>query len=103
MGTIRIQSEIPGPRGRAILERRARAVAAGLGKATDVVRAIAAQAQNLIHPCALVTTHESYVRLAELLNEITPGSFAKKTLLGNSGAEAVENAVKLARRFTGRP
>ena len=55
-----------------------------------------------IHPCALIATYEPYVELAELLNEFTPGQFAKKTLLANSGAEAVENAVKLARKFTGR-
>ena len=52
--------------------------------------------------CALVSTYEPYVRLAELLNEITPGDFAKKTIFANSGAEAVENAVKLARKYTGR-
>jgi 4-aminobutyrate aminotransferase/(S)-3-amino-2-methylpropionate transaminase len=67
-----------------------------------VVDAIAAQAERLIHTCALVATYEPYVRLAELLNEITPGTFPKKTLLANSGAEAVENAVHLARRATGR-
>jgi 4-aminobutyrate aminotransferase/(S)-3-amino-2-methylpropionate transaminase len=67
-----------------------------------VVRAIQDQAAKYIHPCALVTTYEPYVRLAELLNEITPGTFRKKTIFANSGAEAVENAVKLSRRFTGR-
>ena len=51
--------------------------------------------------CSLVGTYESYVRLCELLNEITPGAFAKKTLLANSGAEAVENAVKAALRYRG--
>jgi 4-aminobutyrate aminotransferase/(S)-3-amino-2-methylpropionate transaminase len=49
-----------------------------------------------------VTTYEPYLALAEMLNEITPGDFPKKTLLANSGAESVENAVKLARKFTGR-
>ncbi len=67
-----------------------------------VVQAIQKQAEKFIHPCALVTTFEPYVALAELLNEITPGTFAKKTLLANSGAEGVENAVKLARKYTGR-
>jgi 4-aminobutyrate aminotransferase/(S)-3-amino-2-methylpropionate transaminase len=43
------------------------------------------------------------VRLAELLNEVPPGAFKKKTIFGNSGAEAVENAVKLSRKYTGRP
>jgi 4-aminobutyrate aminotransferase/(S)-3-amino-2-methylpropionate transaminase len=67
-----------------------------------VVQAIKKQADKFIHPCALVTTYEPYIALAELLNEITPGAFAKKTLLANSGAEAVENSVKLARKHTGR-
>ena len=68
-----------------------------------VVNAIAEQAKKFVHLCALVGTYEPYVRLCELLNEVTPGDFPKKTLLANSGAESVENAVNLARRFTGRP
>jgi 4-aminobutyrate aminotransferase/(S)-3-amino-2-methylpropionate transaminase len=68
-----------------------------------VVDAIAKQSEKYIHTCALVTSYEPYVRLAEILNDITPGSFAKKTMLANSGAEAVECAVMLARKFTGRP
>jgi 4-aminobutyrate aminotransferase/(S)-3-amino-2-methylpropionate transaminase len=68
-----------------------------------VVAAIAAQAQRLLHPCALVATYEPYVALCELLNEVTPGDFPKKTLLANSGAEAVENAIKIARAYTRRP
>ncbi|MDH5234235.1 MAG: aminotransferase class III-fold pyridoxal phosphate-dependent enzyme [Gemmatimonadota bacterium] len=140
MGSIKLRTEVPGPKGRAMLARRASAVASGLGKATDVVvdradgalvhdvdgntfidlvggigmlavghsppavvRAITEQAQRILHPSALVATYEPYVRLSELLNEITPGAFAKKTLLANSGAESVENAVNFARRFTGRP
>jgi 4-aminobutyrate aminotransferase/(S)-3-amino-2-methylpropionate transaminase len=67
-----------------------------------VTRAIADQASKLVHVCALVSTYEPYVRLAELLNESAPGNFPKKTVLANSGAEAVENAVKLARSFTKR-
>ena len=68
-----------------------------------VVKAIQEQAAKYIHPCALVTTYEPYVRLAEILNEVTPGAFKKKTIFANSGAEAVENAVKLSRKCTGRP
>jgi 4-aminobutyrate aminotransferase/(S)-3-amino-2-methylpropionate transaminase len=68
-----------------------------------VVEAIERQARALVHVSALVASYEPYVRLCELLNEVTPGRFAKKTVLANSGAEAVENAVKLARRYTGRP
>ena len=68
-----------------------------------VVSAIADQAAKFVHMCALVGTYEPYVRLCELLNEVTPGDYPKKTLLANSGAESVENAVNLARRYTGRP
>ncbi|MEP7292044.1 MAG: 4-aminobutyrate--2-oxoglutarate transaminase [Chloroflexota bacterium] len=68
----------------------------------NVVNAIKDQAEKLIHMCAIVGTYEPYVRVAELMNEITPGDFAKKTILLNSGAEAVETAVKIARSATGR-
>lgn len=67
-----------------------------------VVEAVRAQAGDLIHMCAIVANYEPYVELAEELNRIAPGTFAKKTLLANGGAEAVENAVKLSRAFTGR-
>lgn len=140
MKFIELKTEIPGPKGRGILERRGRAVSAGLAKATDVVveradgvlvhdvdgntlmdfaggigslavghcppavrDAIRSQAGKLLFACDLVATQEPYIRLAELLNEITPGDFAKKTLLGTSGADAVENAIKFSRAFTGRP
>ncbi|HEY5933460.1 MAG TPA: 4-aminobutyrate--2-oxoglutarate transaminase [Kofleriaceae bacterium] len=69
----------------------------------SVTAAIAAQAKDLVHICALVATYEPYIALCELLNEITPGDFPKKTLLANSGAEAVENAIKIARSYTKRP
>jgi 4-aminobutyrate aminotransferase / (S)-3-amino-2-methylpropionate transaminase / 5-aminovalerate transaminase len=68
-----------------------------------VVKAITEQTQKFVHVCALVATYESYVRLAEVLNEIAPGTFRKKTILTNSGAESVEYAVMLARKYTGRP
>ena len=139
MTTIRRVTEIPGPKSKAVLERRARAVTRALGRSTDVVidraegaavvdvdgntlidlaggigmiatghcppsvvSAIHAQADRLLHSCALVATYEPYVELCELLNAITPGDFEKKTLLANSGAEAVENAVKIARAYTKR-
>lgn len=68
-----------------------------------VVKAITEQTQKFVHVCALVATYEPYIRLAEVLNEITPGTFRKKTILTNSGAESVEYAVMLARKYTGRP
>ena len=139
MSYIRLNTEIPGPKAKQFLARRAAAVPTGLGRATDVVveradgslvfdvdgntlidlaggigmlavghspapvvKAIQQQAEKFIHPCALVATYEPYIALAELLNEVTPGTFPKKTLFANSGAEAIENAVKLARKYTGR-
>lgn len=67
-----------------------------------VVAAVTAQAKKFLHTCFHITQYEPYVALAEKLNAITPGKFAKKTLLVNSGAEAVENAVKIARYYTKR-
>jgi 4-aminobutyrate aminotransferase/(S)-3-amino-2-methylpropionate transaminase len=68
-----------------------------------VVAAIHDQADRYLHTCFMVTPYEPYVRLAEKLNVIAPGPGAKKTALFNSGAEAVENGVKIARAYTGRP
>jgi 4-aminobutyrate aminotransferase / (S)-3-amino-2-methylpropionate transaminase / 5-aminovalerate transaminase len=67
-----------------------------------VVRAASEQLSRLTHGCFHVTPYEGYVRLAERLNTLVPGSFKKKTLFANSGAEAVENAIKIARAATGR-
>src|SRR3989442_11302739 len=69
----------------------------------SVLSAIREQLDRFLHTCVQVTPYESYVRLAERMNEVTPGKFQKKTLFVNSGAEAVENAVKIARAHTGRP
>jgi 4-aminobutyrate aminotransferase/(S)-3-amino-2-methylpropionate transaminase len=68
-----------------------------------VIAAAAAQLELVTHAMFTITGYESYVRVAELLAEHTPGDFAKKSVLLNSGAEAVENAVKIARKYTGRP
>ena len=140
MATIQIRTPVPGPRGKAILDRRAAAMPTGLGRSTDivveradggvihdvdgnvfidfaggigmvnaghrpagVVEAMKEQLDRYVHTCSLVTTPEPYVALAEVLNRITPGDFQKKTLLANSGAEAVENAVNIARYATRRP
>ena len=67
-----------------------------------VVEAVARQLEAFAHTCFHVAPYESYVRLAERMNAIAPGDFPKKTLFLNSGAEAVENAVKIARIATKR-
>ena len=72
-------------------------------RAPAVMASIRAQLDRFLHTCFSVAPYEGYVKLAERLNELTPGKFPKKTLLVNSGAEAVENAVKIARAYTGRP
>jgi 4-aminobutyrate aminotransferase/(S)-3-amino-2-methylpropionate transaminase len=139
MGSIEIRTELPGPKSRALVSRRAAAMPGGAAHLTDlgissgdgavvtdldgnrlldfaggigvlgtghcppeVVEAIRDQAGRLIHMCAIVATYEPMVELAERLNALTPGDFPKRTLLMNSGAEAVESAVKFARAATGR-
>jgi 4-aminobutyrate aminotransferase/(S)-3-amino-2-methylpropionate transaminase len=67
-----------------------------------VVDAVAHQASQVTHTLFAVAGYEPYIRVCELLAEHTPGNFAKKSVLVNSGAEAVENAVKIARKHTGR-
>ncbi|MFB8385623.1 4-aminobutyrate--2-oxoglutarate transaminase [Microbacterium sp. NPDC055910] len=67
-----------------------------------VVEAVQAQIAQFSHTCFMISPYESYVAVAEALNRVTPGDHAKKSALFNSGAEAVENAVKIARKFTGR-
>lgn len=140
MSTVQLRTPIPGPKSKALHERRAKAVPRGLShgtpiyvaKAKDawledvdgnryldfaggigclnvghrcepVVEAIKHQLDQFLHTCVQVTPYESYVRLAERMNEVTPGKFAKKTIFVNTGAEAVENAVKIARAYTKRP
>jgi 4-aminobutyrate aminotransferase/(S)-3-amino-2-methylpropionate transaminase len=132
-------TEIPGPRSRALLERRSAAVPRGLGSTTPVfvqeasgavlrdvdgnqlidlgagisvlnagnaapaiVGAVRQQLDRFTHTCMQVTQYEPYVELAERLNALTPGAFDKKTVFVSTGAEAVENAVKIARYATGR-
>ncbi|MFC7487053.1 4-aminobutyrate--2-oxoglutarate transaminase [Knoellia sp. CPCC 206453] len=67
-----------------------------------VAAAVAEQAQAFTHTCFMVTPYDAYVRVAEALNRLTPGTHDKRTVLFNSGAEAVENAVKIARTHTKR-
>jgi 4-aminobutyrate aminotransferase/(S)-3-amino-2-methylpropionate transaminase len=138
--SIHPQTPIPGPRYRALAERRIQAVPRGVSQVTPifvsrsegaviedvdgnryldfaggigclnaghrepgVVAALHAQADRFLHTCFMVTPYESYVRLAEKLNALAPGNTPKKTMLLNSGAEAVENAIKIARAYTRRP
>ncbi|MBW6394419.1 MAG: 4-aminobutyrate--2-oxoglutarate transaminase [Thermus sp.] len=68
-----------------------------------VLQAVRAQLERFTHVCFQVTPYEAYVRLAERLAKLAPGDFGKKTLFLTTGAEAVENAVKIARAYTGRP
>ncbi len=70
--------------------------------APRVIDAVRRQVEEFTHTCFMVTPYEPYVEVAERLNQLTPGDHDKRTVLFNSGAEAVENAVKIARAHTGR-
>jgi len=70
--------------------------------APEVVARVQQQVQDFTHTCFTVTPYEGYVEICEQLNRLTPGDHEKRSALFNSGAEAVENAVKIARRATGR-
>jgi 4-aminobutyrate aminotransferase/(S)-3-amino-2-methylpropionate transaminase len=133
----RLVTEIPGPESRKVLERKAQAVAKGVGHsiqvatvaagggvlvdadgnslidlgsgiavtgvgnaAPRVVEAVQRQVAQFTHTCFTIAPYDSYVEVAEALNRLTPGDFAKRSALFNSGAEAVENAVKIARHYT---
>lgn len=136
---IKLQTEIPGPVSKELLERRNKYVPKGISnnchsfvkKATGalvedvdgnsyidfagaigtlnvghthprVVRALQEQASQFIHTCFNVMMYESYINLAERLCKLAPGNFDKQAAFFNSGAEAVENAVKIARKYTKR-
>jgi 4-aminobutyrate aminotransferase / (S)-3-amino-2-methylpropionate transaminase / 5-aminovalerate transaminase len=135
----RLVTEIPGPRSRELMKRRAAAVSSGVGttlpvfveqagggvirdvdgnslidlgagiavvnvgnSAPKVVRAVQEQVAAFTHTCFMVTPYEGYVAVCEELARVTPGDHEKRTALFNSGSEAVENAVKIARHATGR-
>jgi len=75
----------------------------GVGNsAPRIVAAVAAQLAQFTHTCFSVAPYDGYIEVAEALNRLTPGDHAKRSALFNSGAEAVENAVKIARHYTGR-
>ena len=67
-----------------------------------VIDAVTAQVNDFTHTCFMVTPYEEYIQVAEALAELTPGTHEKRSALFNSGSEAVENAVKVARHYTGR-
>ena len=72
-------------------------------RAEPVTAAVSAQLGKYTHLCFSVTPYEPYVAVAEKLNALAPGNFAKKTFIVNTGAEAVENSIKIARAYTRRP
>lgn len=75
----------------------------GIGNsAPAVVEAVTHQVQQFTHACFTVTPYDGYVAVAEKLNSITPGDHEKRTALFNTGSEAIENAIKIARSFTGK-
>ena len=135
----RLVTELPGPRSRALMERRTAAVSAGVGGTMPVfveragggvivdvdgnslidlgsgiavttvgnshprvVERVQSQVADFTHTCFMVTPYSGYVEVCEALNRLTPGDHVKRSALFNSGAEAVENAVKIARAYTKR-
>jgi 4-aminobutyrate aminotransferase / (S)-3-amino-2-methylpropionate transaminase / 5-aminovalerate transaminase len=89
--------------GNSLIDLGAGIAVVNVGNAADhVVRNVSAQVAAFTHTCFMVTPYEGYVEVCEALNRLTPGDHAKKSALFNSGAEAVENAVKIARAHTGR-
>lgn len=97
-------TQITDVRGKQFIDFTSGISATNLGHANKkVIQAIKAQAEKFLHTCFLVAPYENYLQLAEELHKLTPGKFAKKTFLANSGAEAVENAIKIARAYTSRP
>ena len=69
----------------------------------SVLEAIRKQSEAFLHTCFMVAPYEGYIALAERLNRLAPSDFDKRTFFVNTGAEAVENGVKIARSYTGRP
>ena len=90
--------------GNSIIDMAAGIATVNVGNSADrVVKNVMEQVQAFTHTCFTVAPYSGYVQVCEALNRLTPGSFKKKSVLVNSGAEAVENAVKIARAFTKRP
>ena len=90
--------------GREWIDMAAGIAVTNVGNASPkVVEAVRRQVERFTHTCFMIAPYESYVAVCEQLNELTPGAFEKRSALFNSGAEAVENAVKIARHATRRP
>jgi 4-aminobutyrate aminotransferase/(S)-3-amino-2-methylpropionate transaminase len=90
--------------GNSIIDMGAGIAVVNVGNSADrVVANVQAQVEAFTHTCFMVAPYMGYIEVCEALNELTPGKFAKKSALFNSGAEAVENAVKIARKYTKRP
>ncbi|WP_287095094.1 aminotransferase class III-fold pyridoxal phosphate-dependent enzyme, partial [Mesorhizobium sp.] len=97
-------SEIWGVEGRRYIDFSSGIAVVNTGhRHPKVIEAVKAQLDRFTHTCHQVVPYESYVRLAERLNGMLPGKFDKKTIFVTTGAEAVENAIKIARNATGRP
>ena len=89
--------------GNSLIDLGAGIAVVNVGNAADrVVANVQAQVAAFTHTCFMVAPYLGYVEVCEALNRLTPGDFDKKSALFNSGAEAVENAVKIARSYTGR-
>ena len=89
--------------GNSIIDIGAGIAVVNVGNSADrVVANVKAQVEAFTHTCFMVVPYLGYIEVCEALNELTPGKFKKKSALFNSGAEALENAVKIARRFTKR-
>ena len=90
--------------GNSIIDMGAGIAVVNVGNSADrVVKNVQEQVEAFTHTCFMVAPYMGYIEVCEALNELTPGKFAKKSALFNSGAEAVENAVKIARKYTKRP
>src|SRR5262249_28648395 len=89
--------------GNSLIDMGAGIAVVNVGNAAGrVVANVQEQVAAFTHTCFMVTPYAGYVEVCEALNRLTPGDHAKKSVLLNSGAEAVENAVKIARSYTGR-
>ncbi len=90
--------------GNSIIDMGAGIAVVNVGNSADrVVKNVKEQVEAFTHTCFMVAPYMGYIEVCEALNELTPGKYAKKSALFNSGAEAVENAVKIARKYTKRP